>query len=72
MSYKGGDDWINQTVEEQKKEKRKYLVLEWIKDIEDPMKWVKEHIDKLNSELPEHRHRKFHFVKMIDRKENVK
>tara|TARA_Y100000310_G_C19976153_1_gene487680 strand:+ start:329 stop:505 length:177 start_codon:yes stop_codon:yes gene_type:complete len=51
MSYKGGDDWINQTVEEQKKEKRKYLVLEWIKDIEDPMKWVKEHIDKLNLKI---------------------
>ncbi|MAG24721.1 hypothetical protein CMI47_03990 [Candidatus Pacearchaeota archaeon] len=52
--------------------KREYLVLEYIKDVEDPVKWATELIAHFNSTLPEERHRRFHFVKIIDRKENVK
>lgn len=72
ISYKGGDDWINESVAKQKKRKRKYLILEWIKDIKDPVKWAREHIAHFNTTLPKHRHRRFEFVRVVDRKENVK
>ncbi len=52
--------------------KREYLILEYIKDIEDPAQWAKELIDHFNKTLPEEKHRKFHFAKIINRKENVK
>lgn len=72
ISYKGGEDWINESVAEQKKRKRKYVILEFIKDIKDPVEWAEKFIIHYNKTLPEHRHRRFEFIKMVNRKENVK
>jgi hypothetical protein len=63
VSFKGGYD-RQASIEEQKKAKRIYLVIRDRQYTTDtPEEWTRAWIDRINSNMPEHRYRKFHFIK---------
>lgn len=68
ISFKGGLNWRNESIERQKKRKRIYLVLNFEEKTKSPIKFVKAYLDHINTNMPKHRLRKFHFIKKRKRR----